>query len=124
MANNFVHESAHVISSFNEQGECVNREIENLTYPASFEPRFTIHWYVNNQRTFTVENIRAGPAYDMAIPPEAIIPDQANRWHVMMRQAALQQLIQTGVSELAVCYQTPLEGYDTERIVIVRKLQG
>jgi hypothetical protein len=127
MADNFVHESVHVISSYNQQGECVNQQMETLTHPASFEPRYTVHWYVNNQRTFTVENIRAGPAYDMAIPPEALQPVGGNRWHVMMRQAALQEIGQLGVngsSELAVCYQTPLEGYDTERVVIVRNTQG
>ncbi len=126
MAQNFVHESAHVISYYNQQGECVNQEMETLAYPASFEPRYTIHWYVNNQRTYTVENIRAGPAYDMAVPPEALMAVEGNRWHVMMRQAALQQIAQLGVngsSELSVCYQTPLEGYDMERVVIVRNVQ-
>ncbi len=126
MAQNFVHESAHVISYYNQQGECVSQEMETLAYPASFEPRYIIHWYVNNQRTYTVTNIRAGTAYDMAIPPEALMPVEGNRWHVMMRDEALRQIAQLGVngsSELSVCYQTSREGYDTERIIIKRYTQ-
>lgn len=124
---NFVHETVYVISSYNQQCECVNQQLETLSYPACVEPRYTVHWYVNNERTYTVQNIRAGAAYDMAVAPEALIPVQGNRWHVMMRQEALQDITQLGVngsSEVTICYQSPLDGYDTERIVITRYVQS
>jgi hypothetical protein len=126
MAQEFTHETVFVISSYNEQGECVNQQTETLAYPACFEPRFTVQWFVNNQRTYTVKNVRGGAAYDMAIAPEALQPTEGNRWHVMMRQSALQQLIQLNSNqELTVSYQDLLEGYDTERVVIVREaVQG
>jgi hypothetical protein len=120
MAEQFTHETVFVISSYNQQGECVNQQTETLSYPASFEPRYSVHWYVNNQRTYTVKNVRGVAAYDMAIAPEALQPVEGNRWHVMMRQSALQQLPNAN-QPLSVCYQDPLEGYDTERIVIVRE---
>jgi hypothetical protein len=120
MADQFTHQTVFVISSFNEQGECVNQQMETLDYPASFAPRFTVHWYVNNQCTYTVKNVRAEQAYDMGIPPEAIMPTPGNRWHVMMRNNAIEQMNQTNINQLAICFQDPLPGYDTERVVVTR----
>ncbi len=124
-AANFEHSAVFMISSFNEQGECVKQEMETLQHPECFEPRFTVYWYVNDQRTYTVKNIRAATAYDMAIPGEALYPSTNNRWHVMMRQHALQEISLLGINgsdSVTVCYQDPLEGFDTERIVIVKEV--
>ena len=124
MANNFEHSAVFVISSFNEQGECVDQQTETLPHPECFEPRFSVYWYVNNQRTYTVKNVRAGAAYDMAVPGEALFPTQHNRWHVMMRQPALQQISLLGINgadSVAICYQDPIPGFDTERVVIVKE---
>jgi hypothetical protein len=120
-AINFQHSAAFVILSFNEQGECVNEETETLQYPECFEQRYTVTWYVNNQQTYTMKNIRAGPAYDIAIPGEALMPTQNNRWHVMMRQHALQEISLLGVNgsdSVTICYEDQLDGYDNERIVV------
>jgi hypothetical protein len=121
--SNFTHHTVFAISYFNQQGECVNTQTETLEYPASEEHRYTVKWFVNNECTYTVKNIRAGQAYDLAIPPEALLPVPGNRWHVMMRQHALEQCQQldTQNSMLTVCYQDPLVGYDTERVIILRE---
>jgi hypothetical protein len=68
-----------------------------------------------------MKNIRAGPAYDIAIPGEALMPTQNNRWHVMMRQHALQEISLLGVNgsdSVTICYEDQLDGYDNERIVV------
>jgi hypothetical protein len=116
----FTHQTVFAICSFNQEGECVNTQTETLDYPASEEHRFTVKWFVNDQCTYTVKNVRASQAYDMAIPPEAIEPVPGNRWHVMMRQHALEQC-QAQNSSLTVCYQDALTGYDTERVIIIRE---
>ncbi len=84
---------------------------------------FNVFWYVNDENTSQALNLTAEQAYDVAIPGEAILPLTAARWHVMMRQAALQKMasLQPGES-FKVCYQDPheLPGYDTEVITITR----
>ena len=85
--------------------------------------RYTIRWYVNDVNTSTALNLTAEQAYDIAIPGEALLPDTAERWHVLMRQPALDKManLQPGES-FKVCYQDPhpRPGYDTEVITITR----
>ncbi len=87
-------------------------------------PRFSVHYFVNDKLTSTLENCTAEQAYTEAIPGEATLPSEGNRWHVMMRYAALDhmQKLQVGQS-MPVAWQDPHPRgrvYDTERIVIIR----
>jgi hypothetical protein len=88
--------------------------------------RFSVHYFVNNAMTATLENCTAEQAYREAVPGEAMQPFPGNRWHVMMRMAALTQLERLSAGQsVAVAWQDPAplnpEYYDTERIVIVRE---
>jgi hypothetical protein len=85
--------------------------------------RYNINWYVNDQNTSTALNLTAEQAYDQAIPGEALLPLTAERWHVLMRQPALEKMASLKPGEsFKVCYQEPhrLPGYDTEVITITR----
>lgn len=86
-------------------------------------PRYTIKWFVNGVRTSSALNLTAEQVYDSAIPGEAIMPIPGSRWHVMMRQAALQKMESMRLNEsFNICYQSPPThaGHDTEIITVVR----
>jgi hypothetical protein len=85
------------------------------------QPRFILTFYVNNQVTSIVESVRAPMAYDMGVPPEALEYSDQNRWHVLMRNDAIIKMLQDNSSEeIVLAFQTPIEGYDTERITAKR----
>lgn len=87
------------------------------------EPRFEIKWYVNGELTYSVSSVRAKRVYDLAVPGEALIPSENNRWHVLMFQPAMEQLANLPVYEtLTLCYQDAgqTSGHDIERIVVNR----
>ena len=88
-----------------------------------FQPtsrQYSVYYYVNGERTGTFENVSAEEAYKEAIPGEALLPFEGNRWHVMLRWAAYERMLKLKEGdELAVAWQDPgRPGYDTERIVI------
>ena len=85
--------------------------------------RYTVQWFVNAEQTSSCVNVEASQAYDMAIPGEALMPVEGNRWHVMMKNPALDKMESLAVGDsFKVCWQDlhPLAGYDTEMICITR----
>ncbi len=86
------------------------------------ETRYTIDWYVNGVNTFTVSSVRAKMIYDLAIPGEAVLPHENNRWHVLMRQAALEriQALREYNQDVMIAYQEPHAdpSHDVEKIVV------
>ncbi len=102
----------------------LRQEVEYLnTKEEHDEDRFIVEWYVNGEKTFVVNSIRANGIYDLAVPGEALLPLDNNRWHVMMRQAALQKIQALQPDEsLTIAFQDPHVNpeYDVERIVVKR----
>ena len=91
------------------------------------DPRFEIKWYVNGELTYSVSSVRAKSVYDLAIPGEALLPSENNRWHVLMFQTAMEQLANLSYSDtLTLCYQDtdPTSGLDVERILVNRIVSG
>ena len=86
-------------------------------------PRYNITWFVNGVRTSSALNLTAEQVYDAAIPGEALLPIEGSRWHVMMRQPALQKMESLQVNNsFNICYQSPppINGHDTEVITVTR----
>ncbi len=86
-------------------------------------PRYNITWFVNGVRTSSALNLTAEQVYDVAIPGEALLPIEGSRWHVMMRQPALQKMDAIRLNEsFNICYQSPAayDGHDTEVITVTR----
>ena len=88
--------------------------------------RFQIQWFVNDQNTYTAENLTFDQVWDEAVPGEALYAHRGNRWHVMMKHAAnetMLSMVQNGT--FRICYQTPPmnpEDFDTEVILVTRIL--
>ena len=85
------------------------------------EQRYIVEWFVNGEKTFSVKTVRAKNIYDLAVPGEALLPVENNRWHVMMRQAVLEKIRTLGWSEsFTLAFQDPDETltHDVERIVV------
>jgi len=67
-----------------------------------------IIWKMNEDITQTLENLSAIEAYTAAIPPEARVPGENNRWHVMMCPWALEYANNLEVSEeFRVAFEEP-----------------
>jgi hypothetical protein len=49
--------------------------------------RFRLTWKVNGETTYILENVNLDQAYENGVPPEALRPDENNRWHVMLKYA-------------------------------------
>lgn len=89
-------------------------------------PRYTVQYFVNNKMTATLEHCTAEQAYKEAVPGEATQPYEGNRWHVLLRYAALPRLANLDPGEaVPVAWQDPSPHnptyYDVERIIIVRE---
>lgn len=85
------------------------------------EQRYVVEWFVNGEKTYTVSTVRANKIYDLAIPGEALLPVANNRWHVLMRQAALERIRALQWHEsMTLAFQDPDENlmHDVERIVV------
>lgn len=85
--------------------------------------RYNVFWFVNAEQTSSCMNVSAQQAYDLAIPGEALMPVEGNRWHVMMKNPALDKMEVMAVGDsFKVCWQdiSPRPGYDTEIITITR----
>ncbi len=97
-------------------------EVEYLnTKEEHDEQRYVVEWYVNGEKTYYVSTVRAKNVYDLAVPGEALRPSASNRWHVLMRQAALERIQQLGYGEsMVLCYEDPCQTFDAdvERIVV------
>lgn len=94
--------------------------------PTTMLMRFSVYYYVNGVNTYVMNGLSSEEAYGSAIPGEALLPfDGGGRWHVLMRQPALEQMLQLLTGEtLRVCWQHPPEVGaigDTEHILIVRE---
>jgi hypothetical protein len=90
--------------------------------------RFSVYYYVNGVNTYVMRGLSAEDAYAAAIPGEALLPfDGGGRWHVLMRNPALEQMTQLLTGEtLRVCWQHPPDvgaTGDTEHILVVREAQ-
>ena len=87
-------------------------------------PTFSVLFYVNGELTHTIKNLQSNEAYTDAIPLEALRADPNSRWHVMLRQPALEKLdaLLTGET-LRVCWQEPsvYNWPDTEHILIMKE---
>ncbi len=102
-----------------------NESRQEVDYPQTREeddePRFTVKWYVNGENTYTISTLRASHVYDQAVPPEALLPVEGNRWHVMMREAALKRMLNTRIHEsFTLCFQdhSPNPELDREMIIV------
>ena len=90
------------------------------------EAQFSVYYYVNGVNTYVMNGLSTQDAYAAAVPGEALLPfDGGARWHVLMKQPALEQMsyLLTGET-LRVCWQHPPERGatgDTEHILIVRE---
>lgn len=87
--------------------------------------RFQIKWFVNNENTYTAENLTFDQVWDEAVPGEALRADEGNRWHVMLKQPAIQKMLSMYQGDsFRICYQDPHVNpeYDTEVIVVSRIL--
>lgn len=83
--------------------------------------KFIVTWRVNGVVTYTLENLTAEQAYAEAVPPEALRPDPCNRWHVLMRHAALERMrnaIENSIIHVAWQDQPQTPGLDVESITI------
>ncbi len=90
-----------------------------------YSSRFSVYYYVNDVLTSTLENCTAEQAYREAVPGEAMFPYEGNRWHILLRHAALDRMgnLEAGQS-LRVAWQDPHpqgRAFDTERIMIFRE---
>jgi hypothetical protein len=96
-------------------------EVEVLQDPEMFEPRYNILWFVNNEQTYLIRNMRLNRVYNEGVPPEALNSEPGNRWHVLTQPVAYEKLVEIFPGgSFVLCYQESLEGFDTERIVIER----
>ena len=99
-------------------------EVEYLnTKEEHDEHRYIVEWYVNGEKTFSVMSVRANAVFDLAVPGDAMLPHASNRWHVLMRHAALERMQQLGQDEkMILAFQDPHVNpeYDTEKIVVYR----
>ena len=89
-----------------------------------FSQKFAVYFYVNGENTATLENVTAEVAYDESVPPCAFRNDSGNRWHVMLRNAAIPHMksleINTSVS---IAWEDPhptCPNADVEKIVVKR----
>ena len=99
----------------------ITTEEEVLKGEEIYEPRFILTFYVNNEVTSIVESVRAPMAYDMGVPPEALEDSGQNRWHILMRKDAIRKMLENNsAEEIILAFQTPLDGYDTERVTAKR----
>lgn len=93
-----------------------------LGIPHTMDSRkYTLVWRINGEVTATLENLTAEQAYEEAIPGEALMPYDGNRWHVLMRQPALTRMLFLGPSDtMALAYQDPprTTGLDVEEITV------
>jgi hypothetical protein len=87
-------------------------------------PKYSVTWRVNGVITSTAENLTAEQAYTEAIPGEALAPTPGNRWHVLMRQAALSRMAWLALhEEIHLAWQDPGSagsGLDVEEISVYR----
>lgn len=84
---------------------------------------FSVINYVNGDITFVSHNLSKKEAYQMAVPREAMIPNPASRWHVMLYNYASAKIDDLLVGEtLRVCWQDTHPELDTEHILIQREL--
>ncbi len=104
-------------------------KIENFSPPLklvrndSKMARYNVFWFVNSEETSSCLNVTDQQAYEMAIPGEALMPVEGNRWHVMMKNPALNKMEAMSIGDsFKVCWQEqhPQPGYDTEMICITR----
>ncbi len=98
------------------------QEVEVHTSQMEFNNRrFDVYFYVNGENTYTLKNVHYTQVWDESIPSEALRPDPGNRWHVLMKQAAIQDMRELDLgNSFPVAYQEYLEGYDNEMIYIIR----
>lgn len=90
------------------------------------EAEFSVYYYVNGVNTYVMKGLSTEEAYVAAVPGEALLPfDNGGRWHVLMKQPALEQMSQLLTGEtLRVCWQHPPEHGatgDIEHILIMRQ---
>ncbi len=84
--------------------------------------KFSVVNYVNGEVTCISRGLVKKDAYQTAIPREAIMPNPASRWHVMMYNYASSKMDDLLVGEtLRVCWQDTNLELDTEHILILRE---
>jgi hypothetical protein len=88
--------------------------------------KFAVKFYVNEILTASLENLSAGEAYTHAIPGEALQPHAGNRWHVLMRAAALDRMDLLEVGDfVTVAYQdVPLNPEMDIEMIVIEKTDG
>lgn len=84
--------------------------------------KFSVVNYVNGEITYISNGLVKKDAYQTAIPREAIMPNPASRWHVMMYNYASAKIDDLLVGEtLRICWQDTHPELDTEHILILRE---
>ena len=77
--------------------------------------RYIVHYLVNSILTCSLENLTAEDAYKNAIPTEALLPIEGNRWHVLMKYPTILSFpgLHPG-SRIRVAYQEPSPNPEAE----------
>lgn len=101
-------------------------EVEILEDPEIHEPRYNIYWFVNNEQTYLIRNMRLNRVYNECVPPEVFSNEDGNRWHIFTQPVVYEKLVDLMPGKsFTLCYQEPLEGFDTEHVIVERTcLQG
>ena len=88
---------------------------------------YSVQFYVNGYITARLEGLSPNEAYTQGVPGEALNQTQGSRWHLMLRDSALQRLngLLAGQS-LLVCWQDPADNNwsDTEHVLIIKDPVG
>jgi hypothetical protein len=94
--------------------------------PPSPTGKYAVKFFVNDVLTSSLENLSAAEAYSHAIPGEALQPHAGNRWHVMMRAAALDRMDLLGVGEfVTVAYQEASLNPEMDiEMIVIEKTDG